>query len=425
MGDAGAMRAESPDTLETRRRNEILDTASQLFGSNGLRVSLEEIAGACGIKPGSLYHHFESKEAILVELVQRYHADLDRVADRFVLDPRPASVEDAEIQITGLAHAIAACAASHAAALHFSFYDPPAGASQELMRLANREPAAIRAAMLDALRAGETAGLVRTGLDLAVVSDRFCQTMLHVGLNLFHSSSTAKVAETLSQMLLHGIAIATPRNADLDKSNAFLAVKDVVKTWTRTEVADPSDRAAWLRHVARTEFGRRGYEVTTVRDIAAAAGLGTGSVYRVIGSKEELLTSIMREFAEKAAAGWTAALGSDSTTIEKLDAVCWMQINVMERFYDEFRIQLAWLRQVPPEIPSLGWSFPLVLKALRAELAQGVSAGELSVERPSSDLAARCVLDMTWMPENIVRELGPRGALQQARDTFLRGIAKR
>ena len=36
-----------------------------------------------------------------------------------------------------------------------------------------------------------------------------------------------------------------------------------------------------LRAVARAEFGRRGYEATTVRDIAKAAGLSTGTVYRL------------------------------------------------------------------------------------------------------------------------------------------------
>ncbi len=43
------------------------------------------------ILPGSLYHHFESKEAILVELLRRYHDDLDRIAEhaqRRLDDPR-------------------------------------------------------------------------------------------------------------------------------------------------------------------------------------------------------------------------------------------------------------------------------------------------------------------------------------------------
>src|SRR5246127_5098173 len=79
-----------------KRRTEVLETAASLIGSSGLRTSLQEIADAAGILPGSLYHHFESKEAILVELIRRYHADLDRVG-RIALerldepDSRPVS----------------------------------------------------------------------------------------------------------------------------------------------------------------------------------------------------------------------------------------------------------------------------------------------------------------------------------------------
>ena len=63
------------------RRAEILEAAASLIASSGLRTSLQEIADAAGILPGSLYHHFESKEAILVELIRRYHADLDRIGE--------------------------------------------------------------------------------------------------------------------------------------------------------------------------------------------------------------------------------------------------------------------------------------------------------------------------------------------------------
>ena len=68
--------------VDGTRRSEILETARRLFASSGFRTSLKEIADACGILPGSLYHHFESKEAIVVELVERYREDLDAVAGR-------------------------------------------------------------------------------------------------------------------------------------------------------------------------------------------------------------------------------------------------------------------------------------------------------------------------------------------------------
>ena len=75
---------------EQTRRDEILATAASLFASSGYRVSVQEIAAASGIVPAGLYHHFESKDAIVVELVRRYRDDLVRIAeqaDRSVTPP--------------------------------------------------------------------------------------------------------------------------------------------------------------------------------------------------------------------------------------------------------------------------------------------------------------------------------------------------
>ena len=408
----------------TVRRNEILETAAQLFASRGLRTSLQEIADACQIKPGSLYHHFESKEALVVELIERYHSELDQIADavsaRFI-DAEPARILD---DIVEFATAIAECAGRNSAAVQLTFYEPPAGAAPELAAAANRRSTAVQTTMVQALNIARDAGLVRSGADLTSVADRTCQSMLHAGLGLFHRQSAGNVAPVLSRMIFHGLAVKSPRNSDLNRSPAFLAVQDVINQWP-VEDPDPADRAAFLRSVARREFGRRGYEVTTVRDIAAAAGLGSGSVYRVIGSKEELLASIMNGFADKTMAGWTAALGSNSTIVEKLDAAAWLQINVMERFHDEFRIQLAWMRQVPPDMPRFGWSVPALLRQLKSELAAGAKSGEIRIDGASAELTARCVIDLTWIPENIVRDVGKRKALDIARDTLLRGVATR
>src|SRR3954469_10088533 len=68
-------------SADATRRTEILQTANTVIATSGLRSSLQQIADAAGILAGSLYHHFESKEAILVELIRRYHADLDRIGE--------------------------------------------------------------------------------------------------------------------------------------------------------------------------------------------------------------------------------------------------------------------------------------------------------------------------------------------------------
>jgi AcrR family transcriptional regulator len=74
-----------------RRRDEILAAAAALFASAGYtNTSMREVAAASGILAGSLYHHFESKEANAVELIEAYHADLVRAVREFgSVRPRP------------------------------------------------------------------------------------------------------------------------------------------------------------------------------------------------------------------------------------------------------------------------------------------------------------------------------------------------
>ena len=88
--------------VDATRRTEILKTANSVIATTGLRTSLQQIADAAGILAGSLYHHFDSKEAILVELIRRYHADLDRVGELALKrldepDPRPVAEQITEL----------------------------------------------------------------------------------------------------------------------------------------------------------------------------------------------------------------------------------------------------------------------------------------------------------------------------------------
>ncbi|OBH59229.1 TetR family transcriptional regulator [Mycobacterium colombiense] len=423
MAKAESLRASGTADSPTRRA-EILATAASLIASSGLRTSLQEIADAAGILPGSLYHHFESKEAILVELILRYQEDLERIgrsAQKRLDGPDARPVAD---QIIELGSAIANCAVEHRAALQMSFYEGP-GTDPELTKLTQQRPVAIQEAMLQTLRAGRWSGYIKPDIDLPTLADRICQTMLQVGLDVMrHSSSANQVAELLCRIILQGLATRPPTDSALDRSNAFAAAKDVIATWSDDSDADPSDKAALVRAVARTEFGRRGYEVTTIRDIASAAGLGTGTVYRVIGSKDELLDSIMRSFGKKVEAGWVSVLRSDATPTEKLDALSWVNVNALDQFSDEFRIQLAWMRLSPPTA-NPGWSYTTRLRQMKSLLSEGLRSGEIAMDAPSTAMLARCLIGLQWIPENILAEIGKRPALLHVRDTVLRGVAVR
>lgn len=53
-------------------RNEILDAAAIIFSRKGFEAtSMADIAEAVGLQKASLYHHFESKQELLVELLDQ------------------------------------------------------------------------------------------------------------------------------------------------------------------------------------------------------------------------------------------------------------------------------------------------------------------------------------------------------------------
>ena len=314
----------------------------------------------------------------------------------------------------------------HRAALQMSFYEAPS-ANPELVKLLQTPPTAVQQAMLQMLRAGRWSGYIRSDIDLPILADRICQTMMHVGLDIIrHTAAADQTAVVLCRIMLHGLASRPHSDRELDRSPAFAAAEAAIKTWSDEGESEANDKAAHVRAVARAEFGRKGYEVTTIRDIASAAGLGTGTVYRLIGSKDQLLASIMESFGKKAGGGFAAVLRTDATPVEKLDALSWVNINALDQFPDEWKIQLAWMRQSPPDTPNPGVAFTMRLRQLRALLSEGIQSGDIRIEDPPSlAMLSRCVMDILWMPENIVRAQGKHAALINARDTVVRGAAER
>jgi AcrR family transcriptional regulator len=80
------------------KRDEILDVAAQCFADRSYpAASMNDIAAACGTSKARLYHYYESKEAILYDLLDRYTQRLlaligqvEATAQRRNLDDRAA-----------------------------------------------------------------------------------------------------------------------------------------------------------------------------------------------------------------------------------------------------------------------------------------------------------------------------------------------
>lgn len=412
-----------PSAAELSRRNQILDLAGVAFAASGFRTSLREIADACGILPGSLYHHFASKDALIIELVERYFADLDDVAVGATTELASPADHPIPDQLVRIANETAACAMRHRAAVAMTLFEPPSGASDELLQAVSRSPAALEEATTAVLRAGEQAGTIRSGVDHALLAHRLCYSMRTVAIGVPDGvAANDRIPELKARIMIEGLASTPPADRDLDRSAARAAADAAIDGWP--DDRDDDERLGALRAAARIEFARRGYGATTIRDIAATAGLSTGSVYRLVGSKDELLVSVMRSFTENITSGWEAVLDSPSSTIEKLDALMWVGITVLDRFRDEFRIQLAGLRYSTSSLADVGWSFSRRLDEVRSLLATGIGAGEVRPIDASIDELAWAVLELLWMPETVVAA-GDHAALVLGRDSVLRGAAVR
>lgn len=79
---------------QSAAREAIFAAATRLFGEQGYSgTTMRDIARAVGILPGSLYAHIESKEAVLVEIIEggvdRFNSAVDRI-DALDLPPEAA-----------------------------------------------------------------------------------------------------------------------------------------------------------------------------------------------------------------------------------------------------------------------------------------------------------------------------------------------
>jgi AcrR family transcriptional regulator len=66
-----------PEPSSQTRRDELLAIAARLFAEKGFKnTTVRDIADAAGIQSGSLYHHFDSKESMVDEILSTFQAEL-------------------------------------------------------------------------------------------------------------------------------------------------------------------------------------------------------------------------------------------------------------------------------------------------------------------------------------------------------------
>ncbi|MCW2751156.1 MAG: TetR family transcriptional regulator, partial [Aeromicrobium sp.] len=63
--------------VASSRRDELLQIAAELFATKGFKnTTVRDIADSAGILSGSLYHHFDSKESMVDEILSTFQEEL-------------------------------------------------------------------------------------------------------------------------------------------------------------------------------------------------------------------------------------------------------------------------------------------------------------------------------------------------------------
>ena len=394
---------------------------------------MRDVATASGILAGSLYHHFESKEAIAVELVENYYADLDAVVRSEESDA--AGNADPLTALRRFTTEIADLSFRHQAALQIRMFDAPSSSSPILKGIVHAAPASVSRRWETLIDAAVADGAISPDVDPPLLRSVLYRVTIQAGQLAGQpgrqlpeaaaaQTATPPVTECITTIIFDGLAVTPPAAVEAD-SAAIAVVNEATARWE----ADAAERLAGRRGAvlaaARDQFALRGFESTTMRDIADAAGLTASNLYRYFESKDSLITEILGDFSDRLLAAYKDVIGAGATITETLDAILWLLEQAGRQFGPEIEILQGFGHLVAL---GLGDHYEQGAQARLALLAQlidaGVAAGEF---RPvaAPELVATCVREIMWSPMRDLATVEPLRARKFFRQTVLSGAAAR
>ena len=151
-----------------------------------------------------------------------------------------------------------------------------------------------------------------------------------------------------------------------------------------------TERKQQIFEAAVTCFGRKGYHLTTMDDIAAECGLSKGSLYWYFSSKKELFLYLFEVMTDQVTQTWEQILKEELTATEKLRATLSMFGPMMEDLAPFFGVMLeAWGQtRFDEDVEEVMHSFYKPYIAMMTQiLKEGVAAGEFRVASPEATAA--------------------------------------
>jgi AcrR family transcriptional regulator len=404
------------------RTDEIREVAAELFSTRGYSATtMTNIADAAGVFPGSLYHHFASKEDMAIDILERFNRELHLLGDTL---PTRGSVAP-EVRLSMLVEASMTLSQHHAAAIRLRAFEPPTQSTERLHAVRDHRVARLEEAWQTAVddivpresdRPLGAALLGRTLQDLSYV----------VASMLPPTVDASRMARNAVTLLLHGIAPHAPSDEELDGSFATAAAVRAMATWPRRPLPAGADVRDQIVAAARTEFARRGYDATTIRDLAQAAGMRMGSLYRRVSSKEEVGTEIIGVFNQHFGHAIRAVFDAGDSEVATLDAMARVFVHGRQLFAEEAAIsRYGWRARTDASTPSgiLRLQGDERLAMLLVLLNRGMASGSFRQVDSAADIGP-LLRFICWSPYAEI--VGAKGdeAHRFVRSALLRGYVR-
>jgi AcrR family transcriptional regulator len=168
-----------------------------------------------------------------------------------------------------------------------------------------------------------------------------------------------------------------------------------------------------LLNIAADLFADRGYNATTVRDIADAAGILSGSLYHHFDSKESMIDTILSSFIDQTLAQYEGVVAEGKGPTETFEGLVRASLDSMVGsrsailiYQNEARFLAA-----QPRFSYLRDAHRRFERIWTDVLKEGIAAGEFR-DTIDPKLVYRLILDKVWAAPRWYR---PGGSLKPAR----------
>jgi AcrR family transcriptional regulator len=170
-----------------------------------------------------------------------------------------------------------------------------------------------------------------------------------------------------------------------------------------------SARRAEIVAIAGELFAARGYANTTVREIADASGILSGSLYHHFDSKESMIEALLRDFLDRIARDYDAVTSRDTGPVATLRALVHVAFGALATDHAAAAVMLNEYNLLVqyPRFAFLRDAVEATERLWVGVLDTGMRAGDFREDVPA-DAVYRFLRDAIWVSVRWYRPGGPQ-----------------